>query len=49
MINIEGIISDFIHKEKLNCCHTYRVNPFEEQAENQFKARVNLRGVHFGG
>ena len=33
LINIQGAISDFTHKAKLNFCHTYRVNCFEEQAQ----------------
>jgi len=49
LINIEGVISDFIHIAKSNFCHTYRVNCFEEQAENRYVARLNIRGVPFGG
>ena len=47
LINIEGIISGFIHKSQLNLCHAYRVNRFEEQAENWFVARLNIRGVPY--
>jgi len=32
LINIEGVISDFIHQSKSNFCQAYRVNRFEEQA-----------------
>ena len=49
LINIEGVISDFTHKSKSNFCHAYRVNHFEEQAENRCVARLNIRGVPFGG
>jgi len=49
LINVEGVISDFMHKSKLNFCQAYRVNRFEEQAENQYVARLNIRGVPFGG
>jgi len=48
LINNEGVISDFTHKAKLNFCHAYRVNCFEEQAENWYVARLNVRGVRFG-
>jgi len=49
LINNEGVISDFTHKAKSNFCHAYRVNHFEEQAENRYVARLNIRGVHFNG
>ena len=49
LFNIPGVISDFTHKAKLNFCHAYRVNCFEEQAENWYVARLNIRGVPFGG
>ena len=49
LINIEGVISDFMHKLKSNFCQAYRVNRFEEQAENRYLARLNIRGVPFGG
>ena len=48
-INIQGVISNFTHKAKLNFCQAYRVNHFEEQAENRYAARLNIRGVPFGG
>ena len=34
-INIEGVISNFTHNSKSNFCQAYRVNRFEEQAENR--------------
>ena len=49
LINIEGVISGFTHKAKLNFCHAYRVSRFKEQAENLYVARLNIRGVSFGG
>ena len=49
LINIEGVISDFTHKSKSNFCQAYRLNCFEEQAENRYVARLNIRGVPFGG
>ena len=49
LINIEGIISDFTHKVKLNFCQAYRANCFKEQAESWYVARLNIRGVPFGG
>jgi len=49
LINIEGVISNFTHKSKSNFCQVYRVNRFEEQAENRYVARLNIRGVPFGG
>ena len=42
LINIEGVISNFTHKSKLN------LNCFEEQAENRYVARLNIGGVPFG-
>ena len=47
LINIEGVISDFTHKSKF--CQAYRLNCFKEQAENRYVARLNIRGVPFGG
>ena len=47
-INIQGVTSNFMHKTKSNFCQAYRVNRFEEQAENQYIARINIRGVPFG-
>ena len=49
LINIEEVISDFMCKAKANFCHAYRVNRFEEQAENRYVASLNIRGVPFGG
>ena len=49
LINIQGVISDFMHKTKLNFCQAYKVNRFEEQAENQYIGKLNIRGVPFGG
>jgi len=49
LINIKEVISDFTHKSKSNFCQAYRVNCFEEQAENWYVARLNIRGVPFGG
>jgi len=49
LINIEGVISDFMHKSKSNFCRAYRVKHFKEQAENRYVARLNIRGVPFGG
>ena len=34
-----------MYKAKSNFCRTYRVNCFEEQAENQYVAKLNIRGV----
>jgi len=49
LINIQGVISDFTCKVKSNFCHAYRVNHFEEQTENWYVARLNIKGVPFGG
>jgi len=49
LINIQEVLSDFINKAKSNFCHTYRVNSFEELAENQYVARLNIRTMPFGG
>jgi len=45
LINNEGVKSDFMHKTKSSFCHAYRVNRFEEQAENWYVARLNIRRV----
>ena len=34
LINNEGVISNFVHKAKLNFCHAYRINRFEEQTDS---------------
>ena len=47
LINIRGITSDFTHLIKSNFCQAYRLNRFEEQAENRYVARLNIRGVPF--
>ena len=47
--NIQEDISDFMYKTKLKFFHVYRVSCFEEQVENQYVARLNIRGVPFGG
>ena len=39
---IQGAINNLMHKAKSNFCHTYRVNRFEEQAENPCVARLNI-------
>ena len=49
LINIPGVISNFKDKAKSNFCHAYRVNRFKELTENQYLARLNIRGVPFGG
>ena len=48
LINIRGVISDFTHLTKSNFCQAYRLNCFEEQAENRCVARLNIRVVPFG-
>ena len=48
-INIRGgVTSDFTHLTKSNFCQAYKLNHFEEQAENRYVARLNIRGVPFG-
>ena len=47
-INIRGVTSDFTHLIKSNFCQAYRLNHFEEQAENRCVARLNIKGVPFG-
>ena len=51
LINIQESTCDFAHKSKSNLrfCQANRVNCFEEQAENQYVVRLNIRGVPFGG
>ena len=43
LIKIQGVISGFTHKVKSKFFHAYRVNHFEEQAENWYVARLNRR------
>ena len=49
LLKIQGVISDFMHKAKLKFCQAYRLNRFKEQTENWYRARLNIRAVHFGG
>ena len=49
LINIKEVISDFKHKAKSKFYLVYKVNRFEEQAENRYVARLNIIGVPFGG
>ena len=48
LINIQGVTSDFTHLTKSIFCQAYRLKRFEEQAENRYVARLNIRGVPFG-
>ena len=47
LINIRGVTSNFTHFTKSNFCQAYRLNHFEEQAENWCVVRLNIRGVSF--
>ena len=49
LMNIQGVISNFTHKTKLNFCYAYRVNHFEKKAENRYVARLSIREVPFSG
>ena len=49
LINTKGVISNFRHKSMSNFCQAYRVNCFEEQAENWYVARLTIKEVPFGG
>ena len=49
LFNIQGVTSNFTHKPKSNVCQAYRLNCFEEQAENRYVPRLNIKGVPFGG
>ena len=40
--------NDLMPKSKSNFCHTYRVNCFEEQFENCYEVRLNIKSA-FGG
>ena len=46
LINIRGVTSNFTHLTKSNFCQAYRLNCFEEQAENRCVARLNIRGIN---
>ena len=47
LIKIQGVIIDFTHKSKSNFCQALRVNRFEEQAENWYVARLDIRIAPF--
>ena len=49
LVKIQGVVSDFTYKSKSTFCLAYMVNCFKEQAENQYVARLKIRGVPFGG
>jgi len=49
LINIWGVTSNFMYKTKSKFCQAYRVNRFEEHTKNWYVARLNIRGVPFGG
>ena len=49
LMHIQEIISNVMHKTKSHFCHAYRVNHFKKQAEYWYVARLNIRGVPFGG
>ena len=42
-INIQVVVSNFTHKTKLNFCQVYRVNHYEEQAENWYVASLTSK------
>ena len=48
LINIRGVTSDFTYLTRSNFCRAYRLNRFEEHAENRCVARLNIREVPFG-
>ena len=48
LLIIRGVLNNFMHKTKSNFCQAYKVNRFEEQAENRYVARLYIRGVPFG-
>ena len=47
-MDIHGVITDYLPKIRSNFCHTYRVNPLEEQVENCYVDGVTIVGVPFG-
>ena len=49
LFNIQGVISDFTHEAKSTFYQAYSFNHFEEQGENRYVARLNTRGMPFGG
>ena len=49
LICVQGVTSNFTHITKSTFCHVCRVSRSEEQAENQYVARLDIRGVLFGG
>ena len=41
-MNIHVVMTNYLHKIKLNFCHTHRVNPLEEWAENCYVDGVTI-------
>ena len=45
LINNQGVMSDFTQKTESNYCQPYGVNCFEEQIENRYVTKLNIRVV----
>ena len=48
-MNVHRVITDYSHKIKLHFCHSHRVNPLNESAENCYVDGVTTIGVPFCG
>ena len=48
-MNIHGVMTDYLRKLRSKVCHAYRVNPFEESAENCNVDGATIVGVPFCG
>ena len=48
-MNIHGVMTDYLRKIRSKVCHAYRVNLFEESAENCYVDGATIVGVPFCG
>ena len=49
LMNIHGVMTDYLRKIRSKVCHAYRVNPFEESVENCYVDGATIVGVPFCG
>ena len=49
LMNIHGVMTDYLRKIRSKVCHAYRVNSFEESVENCYVDGATIVGVPFYG
>ena len=49
LMNIHGVMTDYLRKIRSKVCHAYRVNSFEESGENCYVDGATIVGVPFSG